>query len=328
MSSLNRGKLQPGGPGGPSVPSRGPVTASLIAKSGASSAASSGQLPSSQYLDAINVLCENTMAEACALCLAPPEDSTKNNGNVGKSNYQKLLEIEAKCRNAVKVIQKEAITPPPAASNMMLPPSMPTIPAARVNPAATKKATKGNNPTAKALMGKTASATGKPVVPIRRGSLAGARGDRPVAGLGNHKRSLTQQQQLQRANSDESANAGNNPNKKTKLTPFPPSKNMMPGNNNEASSTGASAGDAPPPSALDFLKKLNQGDKKADSKQSKKEKGAASTAAEDAGENLSEAESSTSDNSSARRGKNNTSPTNKPPRREGVRKNPSRGAKR
>lgn len=352
MSSLNRVKSGGHGvPGGINPQGRGGPGAAGIAKSAA-------PLPSSQYLDAINTLCEATMAEACALCLSESDYDSKsgangdhqgnNNNNNHKSDYDKLLEIEQKCRDAVKVIHKEAVVAPPPTS--MLPPSLPNIPASRVNPAVAKKAgtaTKGNNPTAKALVGSISktippSATSKTgAIPIRRGSLT-SNANRPPA----NKRSMVQQP-LHRAESDESSIGSSSntsgANKRPRLGgPSPGSiKNNNLHNNTPTSTTSShegAVGDTPPPSALDFLKKLNQDKATApapsDSKQLSRtdSKGKKDKAKDkDEGDNLSEAESNASDNSASRRPKRNaTSPTNSslPPPREGVRKNPARGARR
>ena len=135
MSSLPRKNTAGGIVGGLAAV----VQQRAAAKQGGASAAL--PLPSGAYLDALNVLCEATMAEACALLMSEKDYEGTTGGNE-KSDYKKLLEIERKCRDAVKVIHKEA----PAAL-ATLPPSMPTLPTNRISVSSV------NNPTAKKAPG-------------------------------------------------------------------------------------------------------------------------------------------------------------------------------
>jgi hypothetical protein len=205
-------------------------------------------LPSAQYLDALNVLCEATMAEACSLLLSEKDYEGETND---RADYKKLLEIEKKCRDAVKVIHKEA----PAAPAMM-PPTMPTLPTNRSNNPTVKKApgggikSIGNIP--KGVIGKSIapSVAAKAANMTRRGSMTITGPSRPAPSL-QGKRAMAQQ--LHRAESDDSSvgssGVGVKPaNKKARLA--------------APSSTAAAGteemGGAPPPSALNFLKKLNK----------------------------------------------------------------------
>lgn len=293
-----------------------------------------GSLPSSQYLDAINFLSEATILEACALALSekdyeedPADTATATTITTattsGKSDLKKLLEIEKKCRQFSMIVHKEAIPAPSA----MMPPSLPVIPASRVNLAAAKKSvtatmgkTMGNAP--KALIGKsTAPTPGVGVIPgIRRGSLTGNRPPNSIP----VKRAMTQP--LQRSESEESSLGGDRSNKKARLTG---------GSGGPSSASASSSSDAPPAAALNFLKKLNM------------EKAAKSTA-----EVSTSTTSSTSKQaknkveSKTSNSKDKTSTKDKTPpeddgvkgedesndglasQREGTRKNPSRGARR
>ena len=324
----------------------------------------SAPLPSPQYLDAINYLSEATMAEACALALSLSDyegnhTTTKNNNNSngnsssssGGDDLSKLLQMEKKTKDAVKVVHKEDIPSPNA---WMLPPTMPSIPAARVNlasvvGAAGKAALSGSMVPPKATMvaaPKTllgVGGGGKPimaapggvnsgggvgkagVVPtIRRGSLVGSRGPPGGGGLGGSNKRLMPQQ-LQRVESDDSSiGSGGNSNKKARLA---------------AAASSADATNAPPPSAMKFLEKLNKekgpaatitktesknndSNKEKDKdkekpKEKDKEKPVAAAAATG---NDSDGDSAASAESADKR-----SPSTQ--RREGTRKNPARGAR-
>ena len=315
----------------------GSVPGGLAAVAQQRASAAKAPLPSSQYLDAINVLCEATMLEACALALSekdyeetPVDDAFggEEQPPPSKSDYKKLLEIEKKCRHAAKVVHKEAIPAPSA----MMPPSLPTIPAARVNlnSVAAKKSAKmggvemmraGKNIAAPVMLGGGSGGGGKAgVVPLRRGSMAGSR---PMASNPNKRTMAQQQHQLHHSESDESSlgseRNGNNPaHKKARLA-------------GSSSAVGVASSDAPPPSALTFLKMLNKdpsvvaegsgGGKQTKNKGESKASGSGK-----------DKEKVTGDDSSDREGgnKSDNSDTDRSPssQREGTRKNPSRGARR
>jgi hypothetical protein len=199
------------GSNNPMGPSR--VGAPIIAKQSA--------LPSSQYLDALNILCESTMNEACALALSEKDYENNINGN---ADLKRLLELETTCRDAAKVIHEQAITvvAPAIISASLLPPPL-TLPT--MLPGAARAAKKTNAMAApnKALLGKS---IGAPTAGLmRRGSLASGRSGT----LGKRHG-----QRQDNNNTDEGTS------KKARL----------------ASGDGKS--DAPPPSVLNFLKKLNQ----------------------------------------------------------------------
>ena len=298
-----------------------------VAQQRAASAKQQTSLPSSQYLDAINILSEATILEACALALSEKDYEEEQDNSGEKSEFKKLLELEKKCRHAVKVVHKEAIPAPSA----MMPPSMPTIPASRVNPgAAAKKSatgkTLGNAP--KALLGKNVAPTpgvGKPgVVPIRRGSLAGSR---PIVLPG--KRVMPQQ--LKRSESEESSLGGSEPNgnpanKKARLT-----TSAGGGGGPSSLSSSEGKGDAPPASALDFLKKLNQ-EKAAPVTATAAETTSTSKPPKSKGESKAssnkEKVSNDGNNSDGEGNTSETSDQDRSPPREGTRKNPSRGVRR
>jgi len=248
-----------------------------------------GALPSSAYLDAVNILSEATMLEACSLALYDKDYEKGRDADDAKSDLRKLLDLEKKCRQAAKVVKKEAIPAP-----SMMPPTMPTMPAARVNVAAVKKATTGmssvmgNAP--KALVGKTAVA-GQGISAVRRGSTGGSRPNMPV------KRTMVQPKGAQRAESDDSSlGSDHHANKKARI--------------------GNEGGDAPPPSALTFLKKLNQ-ERETTTTTSSQEKN-----------------NKTEQNNDEERNAHETSECGKPgpplplPQRGGTRKNPVRTSRR
>lgn len=294
-------------------------------------------LPSSQYLDAINVLCEANIIEACTLALSAKdyEETSVDDATGGeeqqpppKSDYKKLLELEKKCRHAAKVVHREAIPAPSA----MMPPSLPAIPAARVNlnPVAAKKSAKmggvemmraGKSIAAPGMLGGGSGGGGKAgagkagVVPLRRGSMAGSR---PMASNPNKRTMAQQQHPLHHSESDESSlgserNGSNPAHKKARLA---------------GSAAGAAPSDAPPPSALTFLKMLNKDSSVA-------AEGGAGKQTNNKGESKAsgkDREKVTGDDNSDKEGgdKSDNSDTDRNPssQREGTRKNPSRGARR
>ena len=82
---------------------------------------------SAEYLEALKVLSEETMAKACDLLLSErdyqePEDddtdqTTKNNntavGEKTKSDLEQLQDLYQQCRQAAAVVAKEAAAAPP-----------------------------------------------------------------------------------------------------------------------------------------------------------------------------------------------------------------------
>jgi hypothetical protein len=156
-----------------------------------------------EYTEALRVLNDETMSQACALLLSERDYEEP----AGKSDHEELLALYAKCRNAAAVIKREA----PAELH-----SVPTMPA----PARAQ---------AKAL-GKVTVAAKNMIVPSRRMARLPppAKGKRP---------------QLHHENSDSSMEAQRASNtKKARLSPPPHPRE----------------GSAPPPSALNFLAKLNK----------------------------------------------------------------------
>jgi hypothetical protein len=234
MSSLPR-KTGSNSIGARVVPSAASVAA---AKSGGGGAS----LPSSQYLDALNILCEATMNEACALALSEKDyDETKgssSNGSIDNINadYKRLLELETSCRDAAKVLQEQAVTIVAPAALPPPPCIMPaSLPGSRLPIGGVSKTMMMGTTAPKALMvGAIGKSIGAPVMAkanllMRRGSLQAAVG-RP-----GKRRQDTME----------------DGNKKARLT----GSSAGDCNNNNNNKTTS---DAPPPNALNFLKMLNQ----------------------------------------------------------------------
>jgi hypothetical protein len=159
---------------------------------------------SAEYIEAIHVLNEGTLNQACDLLL----DDTH-------LEEEKILELYCKCEDALKVIQKQQPIVP--SSPMMLPPGAPNLNAPRIIAAAQRSLPKLN----KKSLSLVASSS-KGVIPMRRTSL-----------LKNPSNRLVRE----RSEGD----APFHENKKARVSPPAPDGVM-----------------APPPSALNFLAKLNK----------------------------------------------------------------------
>lgn len=106
---------------------------------------------SAEYIDAIHLLNESTLNNACEILL----DDTN-------SDDEKLLELYYKCEDALKVIQKQQPTVP---SSPMLPPGAPNLNAPRTTAPPQRSLPKLNKKTL------SMAASSKGVIPMRRTAL-------------------------------------------------------------------------------------------------------------------------------------------------------------
>ena len=235
--------------------------------SGGISAASrmiqSGVTP--EYMEAVHILNESTMSQACDLLLSERDYQEKGDGSMEVSDQEKLLELYNKCYDAWKVIEKQQATVSatlPGAPSLLAPPPAPRL-GAPVTAAvgAIGGTTAGNRgvSTLPKLKQKTVVAGKQGIIPPMRarGSLtrgSSITGTIPPKPPG--KRALEREKSDSSLRDDASHNSagsggsssinnsgGHNvtSSKKARLSP-PLLKDVK----------------APPPSALNFLAKLNQ----------------------------------------------------------------------
>jgi hypothetical protein len=174
-----------------------------------------------EYAEALKVLNDETMSQACSLLLSEKDYEAEPAAADGKSSdYEELLALYAKCRNAAAVIKREA----PA--ELLSVPTMPAPARAQAKPLG--KATVGSK--SMNMVG-----TKNIMIPSNRRMAR-----LPASAMGN-KRPLLQHETSDSSLEAQQQRASNT--KKSRMSPPPPPHRE---------------GSAPPPSALNFLAKLNK----------------------------------------------------------------------
>ena len=173
---------------------------------------------SAEYLDALKILSEETMSQACALMLSE------------ESNQDQLLSLYVKCKNASEVVQREAPIMEP-------PPTIPSVPASRSLAA--------NRAQAKPLGSKVVPTVGtaaKSIMPrgmVRMALMSSKRGHAATHEASDGSSSL-------------------NPTDTSRVLPNPKKPRPQPRSTSPPLNTTEGNVKAPPPNALDFLAKLNK----------------------------------------------------------------------
>jgi hypothetical protein len=192
-----------------------------------------GPQKSAEYTDALSTLSEATMSEACGLLLSEKDYEDGKTGEQVGSDQAKLAELLGKCQSANRLIQRHAASVP----------AMPVQPQHRPPPPAVRGQAKPLKP----LQG------GKTMLPPRRSAMMAR-----SRTTGNPAKQLpvrSDRSMLQRETSESSiastASTGSAKSaKKPRLSP----------------PNGEGSAQAPPPSALNFLKALNKAEASKDGK--------------------------------------------------------------
>lgn len=217
---------------------------------------------SKDYIDAVASLNEECMNQACDLLLLNQHDDDHNGadkdscvetnmgGGITITAEDQLLELYSKCDEAMKVIRKQQPASGAGAAGGVLASGFPGAPSLNGSMPAPRMAPRG--PLPKLMnMNKLPGLVGNSkqgVIPLRRTAL-----NKPGINLHSKHQQQQQQQQHQSRGLGSSLGSDSHPaasassterfhSKKQRLSPTPPDSDPT----------------APPPSALDFLAKLNK----------------------------------------------------------------------
>lgn len=264
MSSSRRGSLPMALSPVPNLGAGGSGVA--VGNSAVSAANATARIKSNlspEYMEAMHIMNESNMAEACELLLSERDyeddanfsgNSSSNsetpNGNGEKSDQTKLLEFFGRCQHAMKAIEKQV-------ANTPLSPLMPSAPSLAPSRGAGSQSHRGSLPKLKQKPG-VATSSKQGVIPMRR-TTPHMMNRTAAGGQTNMKRGIERETSLSSlgggsigggggggggddAASYSSVGSGDNANKKARLSPPTAGKEVK----------------APPPSALNFLAKLNK----------------------------------------------------------------------